>query len=74
MTETFNNFVGGEWKASRGGTLRNENPAVQRSNLGFFQSSTAEDIVEAIEPRPTAFRTWRRTIGGRATAVHRRVS
>jgi aldehyde dehydrogenase (NAD+) len=62
MTETFKNFVGGEWKASRTGqTFENENPAVKGSNLGFFQSSGPEDIDEALGEAEVGFRTWRRT-------------
>src|SRR5678816_3999888 len=62
MTETFNNFVGGRWKASRTGqTFENENPASTGSNLGFFQSSDADDVDEAIGEAERAFRTWRRT-------------
>jgi len=62
MTETFNNFVGGRWKESRTGqTFENENPASKGSNLGFFQSSDADDVDEAIGEAERAFRTWRRT-------------
>ena len=62
MTETFKNFVGGRWKASRTGqTFENENPASTGSNLGFFQSSDANDVDEAIGEAERAFRTWRRT-------------
>ena len=62
MTETFNNFVGGRWKASRTGrTFENENPASKGSNLGFFQSSDADDVDEAIGEAERAFGTWRRT-------------
>src|SRR5678815_1976034 len=62
MTETFKNFVGGRWKASRTGqTFENENPASTGSNLGFFQSSNAGDVDEAIGEAERAGRTWRRT-------------
>ena len=62
MTDTFKNFIGGEWKASRTGqAFENENPASRGSNLGFFQSSGAEDVDEAIGEAERAFRTWRRT-------------
>src|SRR5215475_7735487 len=48
--ETFSNFVNGEWKASRSGkTFENENPAYRGSNISFFQSSSPEDIREAID-------------------------
>ena len=62
MTETFSNFVGGQWKASRTGqTFEDENPASKGSNLGVFQSSSAADVDEAIGEAERAFRTWRRT-------------
>jgi len=62
MTETFRNFVGGQWKACRTGqTFENENPASKGSNLGLFQSSNADDVDEAIGEAERAFRTWRRT-------------
>jgi aldehyde dehydrogenase (NAD+) len=60
--ETFSNFVNGEWKASRNGAaFENENPAARGSNIGFFQSSTPEDVREAIDVADNAFRSWRRT-------------
>jgi alpha-ketoglutaric semialdehyde dehydrogenase len=62
VTDTFKNFVGGQWKTSKTGqTFENENPAVKGSNLGFFQSSGPEDIDEALGEAEVAFRTWRRT-------------
>ena len=58
MTETFSNFVGGHWKASRTGqTFEDENPASKGSNLGVFQSSSAADVDEAIGEAERAFRT-----------------
>src|ERR1051326_4914017 len=60
--ETYKNFVNGKWKASRNGaTFENENPAVRGSNIAFFQSSTPEDVREAIDVADDAFRSWRRT-------------
>jgi acyl-CoA reductase-like NAD-dependent aldehyde dehydrogenase len=60
--ETFRNFVNGEWKASRNGaSFENENPALRGSNIGLFQSSTPEDIREAIDVAHNAFRSWQRT-------------
>jgi alpha-ketoglutaric semialdehyde dehydrogenase len=62
MSEMFKNFVGGRWTTSRTGqTFENENPASKGSNLGFFQSSGADDIDEAIGDAEVAFRAWRRT-------------
>src|SRR6516165_437753 len=60
--ETFSNFVNGEWKASRSGkTFENENPAYRGSNIALFQSSTSEDVREAIDVADAAFKLWRRT-------------
>src|SRR5215813_10683861 len=60
--ETFRNFVNGEWRTSRNGaTFENENPAFRGSNVAFFQSSTPEDVREAIDVAHTAFKSWRRT-------------
>jgi aldehyde dehydrogenase (NAD+) len=62
MTETFHNFVAGRWQPSRTGqTFENENPAARGSNLGFFQSSSPDDIDEAIGAADAAFRAWRGT-------------
>jgi aldehyde dehydrogenase (NAD+) len=60
--ETFNNFVNGKWQASRNGaTFENENPAFRGSNVASFQSSTPEDVREAIDVADAAFRSWRKT-------------
>jgi aldehyde dehydrogenase (NAD+) len=60
--ETYKNFVNGKWRASRNGaTFENENPAVRGSNIAFFQSSTPEDVREAIDVADNAYRTWKRT-------------
>ncbi|MEP7308345.1 MAG: aldehyde dehydrogenase family protein [Acidobacteriota bacterium] len=61
MVETFNNFINGAWKpSSSGATFGNENPAAIGSNLGLFQASSTDDVVEAIGAAATAFRGWRR--------------
>src|SRR5438105_11787580 len=58
----FNNFIAGQWTPSRGGvTFGDENPAKRGSNLGAFQSSTADDVRDAIDAATEAFRSWRRT-------------
>ena len=62
MSETFENFIDGAWRPSRNGnTFQNENPAFRGSSLGLFQSSTADDIGDAIAAAERAFPTWRRT-------------
>jgi acyl-CoA reductase-like NAD-dependent aldehyde dehydrogenase len=58
----FENFIGGQWVASRGGsTFSDENPAHRGSSLGSFQSSTADDVACAIDAAAEAFRSWRQT-------------
>jgi aldehyde dehydrogenase (NAD+) len=60
--ETFKNFVNGKWISSRNGaTFEDENPARRGSNIALFQSSTPEDVLEALDAAEKAFRTWRRT-------------
>jgi aldehyde dehydrogenase (NAD+) len=61
MVETFKNLIGGAWKSSRSGaTFEDENPAFRGSNLGRFQSSTVEDVAEAIAAAAGALAGWRR--------------
>ena len=73
VTDTFKNFVGGRWKSSRTGqTFENENPAVKGSNLGFFQSSSPEDIDEAIGAADARVSHMAPHDGGGAPAVRRR--
>jgi aldehyde dehydrogenase (NAD+) len=60
--EPYENFIRGRWTPSRGGaTFGNENPAIRDSNLGEFQSSTVEDVRNAVDAAVEAFRSWRRT-------------
>jgi aldehyde dehydrogenase (NAD+) len=56
------NLINGGWtRAGGGATFGNENPASRGSNLGSFQSSTAEDVHSAIAAAAEAFPAWRRT-------------
>ena len=43
-----------------GATFENENPAVRGSNLGLFQSSTVDDVAEAIAAAAAALAPRRR--------------
>src|SRR5262245_30186090 len=62
IVETFKNYVNGQWKASRNGaTFENENPALRGSNIGQFQSSTPDDVREAIDVADNAYKSWRKT-------------
>jgi aldehyde dehydrogenase (NAD+) len=56
------NFIDGRWRASCSrATFEDENPACRGSSLGRFQSSTAEDVVDAVGAAAKAFHAWRRT-------------
>jgi aldehyde dehydrogenase (NAD+) len=60
--ETHLNYIAGAWKSARNGAIfEDENPAFRGSNLGCFQSSTVEDMDEAIAVAAEAFPAWRRT-------------
>jgi len=62
VPDTFDNFIRGQWTRSRhGATFGDENPAKRGSNLGAFQSSTVDDVREAIDAAADAFTSWRRT-------------
>lgn len=60
--DTHNNFIGGRWTPSRhSATFADENPAYRGSTIGAFQSSTADDVRDAIDAAAQAFCSWRRT-------------
>jgi acyl-CoA reductase-like NAD-dependent aldehyde dehydrogenase len=62
LSLTFDNFVCGQWRPSRGGaTFGDENPAIRGSNLAAFQSSTPDDVRDAVDAAAGAFPAWRRT-------------
>ena len=57
---TYQNLIGGEWVAARGGkTVLNLNPANSDDVVGAFPSSTAEDVDLAVKAARKAFTTWR---------------
>lgn len=71
--ETFNNLIHGEWRVSCSGeTFDDENPARKGEILGKFQSSTGDDVRDAISAAQKAFSAWRRTdLGERIQKVER---
>jgi len=74
MIATQQNFIDGQWRASRTGeTFPNVNPANREEVLGHFQSSGAEDMVEAIEAAALAFEGWRKVPAPGRAAVAARV-
>ena len=57
---TYNNFIDGEWVASRTGKLfENRNPANQDDLIGVFQESSVEDATAAIDAARRAYEHWR---------------
>lgn len=60
MTETFLNYIGGEWVAALSGeTYADVNPADTDDIVGYFQSSGVEDVRAAIAAAEEARATWR---------------
>ncbi|MFC7688120.1 aldehyde dehydrogenase family protein [Ureibacillus sp. GCM10028918] len=59
MTETYFNYIDGEWVQAISGELYTSiNPANKDSILGYFQKSDQRDIEVAIEAAEKAFKTW----------------
>jgi aldehyde dehydrogenase (NAD+) len=56
---TFNNYINGEWAASRSGkTFPNVNPANTDEVVGLFQASNADDVNEACAAAVAAQKAW----------------
>src|SRR4051812_24553342 len=59
QTESFKNFIGGEWlDAASGETFTTTSPA-NGETLGVFPKSGSEDVDRAVEAAKTAFEDWR---------------
>jgi aldehyde dehydrogenase (NAD+) len=57
---TYENFINGEWVASRTGqTFENRNPANTDDLIGVFQQSGEADVRAAIDAAAAAYRHWR---------------
>jgi len=62
MTEVFANYVGNKkTTASSNATFDDEDPSRRGSVLARFQSSSAQDITQAVDVAHDAFLRWRRT-------------
>jgi len=56
----YNNFINGEWVASKSGqAYENRNPANTDELIGMFVFSTSEDVDAAVEAAKQAYKTWR---------------
>jgi len=58
---TLKNFIGGQWRDSRGGRVQDLNPADVHDVVAEAPSSTAEEAAEACEAAARAFPGWRHT-------------
>jgi alpha-ketoglutaric semialdehyde dehydrogenase len=58
---TLKNFIGGKWCESRGGRVRDLNPADVDDVVAEAPSSTAAEAAEACEAAARAFEKWRST-------------
>jgi acyl-CoA reductase-like NAD-dependent aldehyde dehydrogenase len=62
MTETYKNFIGGEWVAARSGkTFENRNPADHDDLIGLFPDSDRDDLEAAVKAARSAYDAWRKT-------------
>src|SRR5256714_68699 len=62
MTETFKNFIAGEWVApSTGDHFENRNPADWNDVIGRFPRSGADDLDRAIASAKRGFAQWSKT-------------
>ncbi|CAN5153634.1 aldehyde dehydrogenase family protein [soil metagenome] len=61
-TQTYKNYIGGEWvKSASGEYFDNVNPADTTDIVGRFPASSAEDVDKAVEAAKNAATKWRRT-------------
>ena len=61
MSETYHNFIGGQWvDAASGETFENRNPARTSDLIGLFPRSLAVDVDDAVSAAQTAFSSWSR--------------
>src|SRR5437899_1810905 len=62
MTETFKNFIAGEWVApSTGEYFENRNPADWNDVIGLFPRSGPEDLKRAVAAAKNGFAKWSKT-------------
>ncbi|HEX9951770.1 MAG TPA: aldehyde dehydrogenase family protein [Rubricoccaceae bacterium] len=60
MSETFHNYINGEWRpAASGQTFESRNPARRADLIGTFPQSGADDVAAAVAAAKEAFQTWR---------------
>ncbi len=74
MPKTFENFIGGEWRAPASGAyFENRNPADTADLIGTFPLSGKPDVDRAVASAKRGFEQWRRTPAPARGDVLRRV-
>jgi acyl-CoA reductase-like NAD-dependent aldehyde dehydrogenase len=69
-TQTYYNYIGGEWvKSASGEWFENLNPADTNDCIGRFPASNAEDVNKAVEAAKSAATKWRRTPAPRRAEI-----
>lgn len=64
MSQTFSNYIGGEWKASASGeVIPSYNPANKNEIVGSVQKSSRKELDEAVTQAKAAQRDWRKLAG-----------
>lgn len=72
MTETYENYVDGEWRESETGeTVAVHNPADTDDIVGEYQWSSADDAARAVEAAAAATEEWANTAGPERGAILR---
>ncbi|WP_135304994.1 2,5-dioxovalerate dehydrogenase [Haloarcula amylovorans] len=75
MSETYHNYVDGEWVESETGeTFENTNPADRSDVIGEFQQSSEADAEAAVEAAAAATDEWANTPGPERGAILREAS
>lgn len=60
MSETYHNYINGEWTVSESGrTFENRNPADSDDLIGNFPNSGEADVERATAAATAAYKTWR---------------
>src|SRR5215831_17250188 len=74
QTQTYKNYIGGEWVPSRSGDwIENRNPADTRDVIGRFPASSEADVDAAVAAAAEAFNGWRLTPAPRRAEILFRV-
>lgn len=58
MSESFKNYINGEWVDGSGETFENRNPADKDELIGTFPNSTDADVAQATAAAAEAYKSW----------------